>query len=73
MTENSLANSTGEKLPLKKWRISLCLSVIVVIFGAGVAIRVMGSLPIPQPINVDGQGLIPVSYTHLTLPTNREV
>ena len=58
MTENSLANSTREKLPLKKWRISLCLSVIVVIFGAGVAIRVMGSLPIPQPINVDGQGLI---------------
>ena len=58
MTENSLANPTGEKLPLNKWRIFLCLSLLIAVFGAGAAIRVIGSLPIPQPMNVDGQGLI---------------
>ena len=58
MTENSLANPKDEKLPLNKWRIFLCLSILIAIFGAGVAIRVIGSLPIPQPMNVDGQGLI---------------
>ena len=58
MTENSLANSTGEKSVLDTWRIFLCLSILIAIFGAGIGIRVIGSLPIPQPMNVDGQGLI---------------
>lgn len=58
MTENSLANPTGEKSVLDKWRIFLCLSILIAIFGAGVGIRVIGSLPIPQPMNVDAQGLI---------------
>ena len=58
MTENSLANSTGEKSVMGNWRILLCFSMLVVIFGAGIGIRVIGSLPIPRPMNVDGQGLI---------------
>ena len=42
MTENSLANSTGEKSVMGNWRILLCFSMLVVIFGAG-KLRNIGS------------------------------
>ena len=33
----------------------------------------LGELPEWTRVNADGQDAVPVSYTHLTLPTNREV
>ena len=57
-------------------RTNLCFATflaICVVFGANQAARAQTPGVAAPPLNQFYQQLEPVSYTHLTLPTNREV
>ena len=61
--------SSQGKSPLGKW---ICLSAILMCL-AGCGFQLKGSDAASSSAKLEGMTLQPVSYTHLTLPTNREV